>query len=567
MTRRAGILLLVLGLFTFRLAMAQEAMVKVHVEPEQAFTFVDSQPIGEGEHTLQLTAGKHTIAVYNYGFKPMIREVSLEAGKNNEDLRFYLEAAGGTVSGPWGVLQIEGATHAAVLLNGKLPEYFVGHGDEFNNHIWNKQQLIVPAGTHFVTVLQNGKELWSGKVEVRANQRVLVYVDRNAETVVKDWPEGAKMQSLPRFTAGVASATAAIAPVTGSFTADPKQIDCNEKATLAWKTTETLHTSITSEAQNFPELAMTGEETVSPRKTTTYAFKTSGPGGIIESSETINVNPVVKASLMSSPGDVHYLRVGDKIVVQDHATLNWNVSNADNINVEPFGTVAAVGSNNVTPKPNDNAKGKIDETYSYKLTASNVCGGSDTKLANVHLVGNVEPTISSVFFPTGYPDRGHPQKGLLKSQQEQLTTVATVFKLYMEHVPDAKLDVIGMADPRGRHTANQKLSARRAMIVKDYLVAQGIPADRITLQMKGESEPLDLATVKLLESENPQPPPNPNWVEKPKPTKMAYDRRVDVAILPAAVDTARFFPHAAEDSALLFNPRWLGESKIHAASE
>ena len=566
MFKKAGRLLLLLTFFTAALTMAQDAVVKVHVEPNQAFTFVDSQPVGEGQQTLKLTPGKHTIAVYNYGFKPIVREVMLASGKDNEEQRFELEAVGGPVSGPWGVLQIEGANRAAVLLNGKQPEFFVGHGDEFNNHMVNKQQLVVPAGTHYVTVVQDARELWSGKVEVRANQRVLVYVDRNGEMVVKDWPEGATFQTLPRFTAGVTTATVAVAPVSGSFAANPKQINCNEKPTLEWKTAEVLHTSITSHAESFPELPMTGERTVSPRTTTTYSFKTSGPGGIIESSETINVNPEVTASLKSSPEDVHYLRIGDKVIVQDHATLSWDVANANNITMQPFGTVAPVGSDIVTPNPKTNANGKIDETHPYRLVASNVCGGSATQLANVHLVGNIEPTISSVFFPTGYPDRGHPQKGLLRSQQERLATIATVFKLYMEHVPDAKLEVSGMADPRGRHNSNQRLSARRAMIVKDYLIAQGIPADRITLQMKGAEDPLDLATVKMLESENPQPPA-PNWIEKPRPTKLAYDRRVDVAILPAAVDTARYYPHALQDSALLFSPRWLGESQIHSASD
>lgn len=565
MPRKLGFLLVVLTVFSVTAMMAQDAIVKVHVEPEQAFIFVDGQPVGEGHHTLKVTPGKHTIGVYNYGYTPMIKEVDLVAGKANSDLRFYLAASGGPVSGPWGIIQIKGAQRAAVLLNGKEPEYYVGHGDMFNNQIWWKQQLVVPAGTHLVTVNDKGREIWSGKVEVPANTRVIIYVNQNARTVVKKWETTA--QSRPRFTAGVASANVGVAPVTGTFAADPKQMNCNDKAKVAWNTTETLHTAITSDSENFPEVAMSGQETVSPKKTTTYHFKTSGPGGIIESSDTVNVNPEVQATLTKSPEDVHYLRVGDKVIVQDHATLTWNVTNADNVTVEPFGTVGAEGTNTVSPTPADNAKGAIDETHTYKLAASNVCGGSDIKTADVRLVGDVEPSISSLFFPTGYPIRRQPQKGLLKSQQERLTTIANVFKLYMEHVPDAKLDISGFADPRGTRPYNQRLSARRAVIVKDFLVAQGIPADRITLQIKGTSEPLGLATVKQLESENPQPLPNPNWTAKPRSTEMAYDRRADIAIMPAAVDTARFYPHAADDSAVLFDPQFLSAKQIQKASE
>ena len=566
MPRKLGLVLLVLTFLSATFLMAQDAVVKVHVEPEQAFIFVDAQPVGEGMHTLTLTPGHHTIGVYNYGFKPMIKEITLTSGHSNEDLRFYLEAAGGPVAGPWGVIYIEGAPRAAVLLNGKLPEYFVGHGDELNNHIWWKQQLIVPTGTHFVTVNQKGKEIWSGKLEVPANKRVMIDFNHNAQITVKDWPEGAHMQSLPRFKAGTASATVAIAPVSGTFTATPNQINCNEKVNLAWSTTETLHTAISSDSENFPELTMTGRESVSPKRTTMYHFKTSGPGGIIESAETVNVNPVVQATLTPSPEDVHYLRIGDKVIAQDHATLTWNVINADNITLEPFGEVSAIGTNTVTPTPDPKATGAINETRSYRLSASNVCGGSDTKVATVHLVGTVEPAIASLFFPTGYPDRGHPNKGLLNSQQERLAKVATVFKLYMEHVPDAKLDLVGFADPRGRHTPNQKLSARRAMIVKDFLIAQGIPADRITLQIRGKESPLDNNTVKLLEAQNPEPPA-PGWTKRERTTRLAYDRRVDVVILPAAVESVKYYPHQASDSALLFTPRWLGERKIHQASE
>lgn len=566
MARKLGFVLLVLCFFSVTALTAQEAVVKVHVEPEQAFIFVDNQPVGEGAHTLKLTQGKHTIGVYNYGFKPMIKEVDLASGTGNEDLRFYLEAAGGPVSGPsWGVIQIEGAPRAAVLLNGKAPEYFVGNGDMTNNHIWWKQQLIVPAGTHEVTVNYKGQDLYSGKVEVGAHQRVIIHVDRNGEIVTKSWKEGERMTSAPRFRGGVASATVAVAPITGTFAADPKGINCNEKAKLAWNTTETLHTAIASDSETFPELAQSGQEMVSPKKTTTYHFKTSGPGGIIESTDTVNVNPEVKANLNKSPEDVHYLRIGDKVIVQDHATLTWDVSNADNVTLEPFGTVNANGSNTVSPTPTKDTPGAVEETHSYKLTASNVCGGSDTKVADVRLVGNIEPSISSLFFPTGYPARRNPKAGLLKSQKERLATIATVFKLYMEHVTDAKLDISGFADPRGPKSYNKNLSTRRATIVKDFLVAQGIPDERITMEGKGEST-LSLDVVKSLETQNPQPP-DPKWLGKPRATRLAYNRRADVAIMPAALESARFFPHAADDSALLMSPKVLGSKNIQKAGE
>jgi OOP family OmpA-OmpF porin len=48
----------------------------------------------------------------------------------------------------------------------------------------------------------------------------------------------------------------------------------------------------------------------------------------------------------------------------------------------------------------------------------------------------------------------------------------------------------GHTDRFGSVQYNQKLSERRANAVKEYLVARGLPADRITAQGRGESEPV-----------------------------------------------------------------------------
>jgi len=86
------------------------------------------------------------------------------------------------------------------------------------------------------------------------------------------------------------------------------------------------------------------------------------------------------------------------------------------------------------------------------------------------------------------------------------------------------------------------------------------------LQIKGEKSPLDRSTVKMLEAQNPEPAPAAR-AKRVRSTRLAYDRRVDVEIQPIATESVRFFPHTADDSALLFNPRWLGQSKIHKASQ
>lgn len=60
----------------------------------------------------------------------------------------------------------------------------------------------------------------------------------------------------------------------------------------------------------------------------------------------------------------------------------------------------------------------------------------------------------------------------------------------MEMHPEVMLlIIIGHADRIGTEAYNQALSERRANAVKDYLLTQGIPAERMVASGKGESEP------------------------------------------------------------------------------
>jgi OOP family OmpA-OmpF porin len=49
---------------------------------------------------------------------------------------------------------------------------------------------------------------------------------------------------------------------------------------------------------------------------------------------------------------------------------------------------------------------------------------------------------------------------------------------------------VGHTDSTGPESYNQKLSERRAQAVKEFLLSQSMPADRIYSQGKGESQPL-----------------------------------------------------------------------------
>lgn len=538
--------------------------LKMKVDPKEAYTFVDGKAIGPGNRVIKLSVGTHHVAVANYGYKFNEQDVSIDSDKT-VPVDIKLEAVGAPVPGPRGRIQLEaghlhGATAAAVLLNGKKPAYFVGHVDEFDHDIIWKQELVVPPGTHQVTVTRNGQELWAGVVKVEADQRVIVHLpDGNMRT--KPWTRGSSCTTncdpselpaaAPRFRAGIASATVAVAPVSGSVSANPSRIDCNQSTQLTWVSKETVE----ADMSGMSPVPTSGEKTVSPRQTTTYQLTASGPGGVTTPSTTVEVNPTVQSSLNASPVEVKYRRIGDKVLEQESSTLNWSASNSDAVTLDPGGSVEPSGTKTITLNPTQSGNGPVDEEFKYTLKATNVCGGSDTKTVAVRLKGSVEPIptvlLNSVFFPTDYPTKKEPELGLLRSQQEALTTLADGFKKYLEYDPDAKLSLGGYADVRGAEKYNDTLSEMRVQRVKDYLVSQGIAAEKIETSAYGKEKPLDKATVSDLQSRNPNKPPEKRD-RNPRATWLAYNRRVDIVLLPTNAESERFYPNQASDSNILW---------------
>ncbi len=555
---------------------AKPGKLKMSVSPKQAYTFVDGKAIGPGNRTIKLDVGTHHVVVANYGYKFVEQDVSLDSDKT-VPVDIKLEPVGEPVPGPRGRIQIEagwhhGATAAAVLLNGKKPLYFVGHVDEFDNDFNWKQELIVPPGTHQVTVTKDGKELWAGPITVAADQRVIVYIS-NGKEKTKPWARGSSCPSYrpqcdmpklaPRFKAGIASATVVVAPVSGSVSANPSKIDCNQSTQLAWDSKETVE----ADMSGMSPVPTSGEKTISPRQTTVYQLTASGPGGVITPSATVEVNPVVQSSLSASPMEVNYRRIGDKIMEQGSTTLNWSSSNSDAVSLDPGGSVEPSGTKSITLSPTQSGTGPVDEEFKYTLKSTNVCGGTDTKTVAVHLKGSVNPIptvlLHSVFFPTAYPTKEDPTLGLVRSQQEVLTTLATGFKQYLEYDPDAKLSLGGYTDDRGADKYNDSLSELRVQRVKDFLVSQGIAAEKIDTSAYGKQKPLDKAMISDLQTRNPNQPPE-KWVRDSRTTWLAYNRRVDIVLMPANAESVPFYPNQAPDSQILWQLPKPARSTIEA---
>ncbi len=559
-----------LAVVTQGIAQTGDGKVALHVTPKQAYVWVDGRAISEASkhHALNLSVGDHKIELANYGYTPETRNITITAGKTT-DLDVTLQPVSGNVAGPFGAMTIEHADRDAVLLNGKTPGFFVGHGDEFNNSFIWKQELVVPPGTYQVTVQSGDKEAWSGPVAVTANKRVVIDVPKGIRKTV-DWSRGEKLTSIPRFTVGTASATVAVAKPTAQLSATVAQLNCGDSSQLKWTSTDAPSVQIS----NVGAVAPSGDQAIQPKQNTTYDLTATGPGGTATANATVNVNTAISANLQFSPAEIHYRRIGDKVVQNDGSALSWSASNASSVSIDQFGAVDANGNRPLQIVPKKTTPGTVDETVSYTLTATNACGGTETRTAALHIVGEIkQPELAlsrSVYFPTNRPRSLKTDAALLPSEMDTLTTLAEAFKAYLADVPNAHLVLGGHADKRGPASYNQKLSERRSELAKRFLVEQGVPEASLDTQAYGKEQNLTVDQVKQLLEQNP----NLSAEERQKALAriqtivLANNRRVDIKLSTTGQESARLYPFNSSDyTALVDRGKPLEASPVVNAAE
>jgi hypothetical protein len=291
------------------------------------------------------------------------------------------------------MIQLEGPSGAAVLLNGNTPDFFVGHVGEFSHDFNWKGALLVPPGKYRLNVFDyGGEEIYSGPVWVNENQRVILSLSQVGEKERTEWPGGQGLNSLPRFKAGIASVIVAVAKPTAQLSSGPTQIDCGGSVQLLWSTSEAAHVEISGVG----EVEAWGAQAVQPKQTTSYKLTAVGPGGTAKSAVTVKVNSNIRSSLSVTPAHVRFHKVGDKVEQLGSASLAWSASGADTVSLDPFGPVSTTGNRTIqaTPPKGDLGPGPVDETITYTLRSSNACGGSATRSASLHIVGSIDPPES-----------------------------------------------------------------------------------------------------------------------------------------------------------------------------
>jgi len=535
--------------------LAKCAHLKLKVTPQQAYVFVDGIPVGPGSGVIWADPGEHTLAVYNYGYKPYSAKFTAESGKTTT-LSVTLEQIPGTTPGPWGRIELRGGAGGAVLLNGTTPDYLVGDVGETKG---GKRRLLVPPGDYQLTVLGCcSGTLYSGPITVGEGQSTIIPLANPGGKTNGDFAAGKTLGALPRFQAVGAAVTIAVAKPTGQMSAASSTVDCGASTQLNWSTTDAPKVEISG----IGAVAASGQQSVQPNQTTDYKLTATGPGGTVSYDTTVNVNSNIQSTLSAEPSQVRYHKVGDKVDEQGSATLTWNAPAASSATLDPLGSVSPSGTRTVQITPTKSDVGPVDETVTYTLHSSNACGGSDTKTASVHIVGSIdsgreaqaEVLVSklpgnSIYFATNLPTKSQPEGGLVSSQEQVLQQLADIFKQYNSLLPDAHLILEGRADRRGSVKYNMALSQRRADRVKNYLVSQGLTGGNIETKAFGKSEQMDSATVKQLLEQIPNltDQDRKNVRRRLPRFVLANNRRVDIVLSTTGKRSTQYYPYTATD--------------------
>jgi|SRR5579863_2833651 len=173
--------------------------------------------------------------------------------------------------------------------------------------------------------------------------------------------------------------------------ASPSTVGCGQSSRLSWSSPQGSDTEISA----IGKVSNQGEQAISPQQTTSYAITVKNPSGVFNKTVTVTVDTEVRAVLTVASSELRYRKLGDKILTQDVTTLQWTTSNADSVSIDPYGKVDLSGGMTIKAEAANNI-GPVDESRVYTLHASNMCGGSASQSATVHIVGSVEPVPTEI---------------------------------------------------------------------------------------------------------------------------------------------------------------------------
>ncbi|HVP52498.1 MAG TPA: peptidoglycan-associated lipoprotein Pal [Terriglobales bacterium] len=162
-------------------------------------------------------------------------------------------------------------------------------------------------------------------------------------------------------------------------------------------------------------------------------------------------------------------------------TLTWQTTNATDVTLEGIGAVEANGSRQVTPS----------DSTTYRLTAKGA-GGTQEATARVTVTQPPPPPVAAApsdeeLFNQNVKDAFFDfDKSDIRPDAQQALMADAAF---LQQHPNIRFTVEGHCDERGSTEYNLGLGDRRATAVKDFLVQQGVSADRIRTISYGKEKP------------------------------------------------------------------------------
>jgi len=142
---------------------------------------------------------------------------------------------------------------------------------------------------------------------------------------------------------------------------------------------------------------------------------------------------------------------------------------------------AGPAANNGCPWPDTDGDGVLDKDDKCPTEAGPAANdGCPIQAPTPAVMKTLNDYAKTILFDTG--------KASIKDASEAvLVNITAILKEY----PDSRFHIDGYTDSTGNAKSNQLLSERRANSVRDYLIANGIAADRLNSRGFGEDNPID----------------------------------------------------------------------------
>jgi len=183
--------------------------------------------------------------------------------------------------------------------------------------------------------------------------------------------------------------------------------------------------------------------------------------------------PQPTASLTANPNNIQQ---------GESTTLTWQTTNATDVTLEGIGAVQANGSQQVTPTASTTyrltakgAGGTQEATARVTVTQPQAPPPVETNLSDEQLFNQ---SIKDAFFD-------YDKSDIRPDAQQALMADAA----FLQQHPSIRFIIEGHCDERGSTEYNLGLGDRRATAAKEFLVQQGVSADRIRTISYGKEKP------------------------------------------------------------------------------